>query len=69
MGGRQAVLDAVEQLGLVVPTTDLPHHIDGLLSIDHVAVPASWSAAAARISADNGDRRLSDHDAYVVEVV
>ncbi len=41
IGGRRAILGAVEQLGLEVPTAGLPHAIDGLLTIDHIAVPAN----------------------------
>ncbi|NPD03792.1 endonuclease/exonuclease/phosphatase family protein [Nocardioides sp. zg-1308] len=67
IGGRQAVLSAVEQLGLAVPTSDLPHAIDGLLSIDHVAVPAGVAGTARRVVAEWDGKRLSDHDAYVVE--
>ena len=67
-GGRRAILGAVDELGLSVPTTDLPHAIDGLLSIDHIAVPRAWQSSASRISAALDGRRLSDHDAYVVEV-
>ena len=66
-GGRDAILRAVEELGLVVPTMGLPHVRDGVLSIDHVAVPAGTAATATRVVAAYGGRRLSDHDAYVVE--
>lgn len=65
-GGRAAITAALDELDLVVPTTDLPHRIDGLLSIDHLAVPASRSATASRVVAEAGGKRLSDHDAYVV---
>ena len=68
LGGRTVVHDAVDQLGLAVPTADLPHAIDGLLSIDHVAVPRGTAASASRIAAEHDGKRLSDHDAYVVEV-
>ena len=68
IGGRRFILGAVDDLGLEVPTAELPHAIDGLLSIDHVAVPRAWSSSASRISAELDGRRLSDHDAYVVEV-
>ncbi|GAA1438708.1 hypothetical protein GCM10009641_44580 [Mycobacterium cookii] len=67
LGGRTVVLDAVDQLGLAVPTADLPHPIDGLLSIDHVAVPRGTATTASRISAEHDGKRLSDHDAYVIE--
>jgi endonuclease/exonuclease/phosphatase family metal-dependent hydrolase len=64
-GGRAHVLAAVEQLGLQVPTAELPHRLDGLLSIDHIAVPKSWSVrGVARLDAQG----LSDHDCYVVDV-
>lgn len=67
--GRAHVLEAVAALGLVVPTTYLPHQIESLLSIDHVAVPAGASVLAATHHSTTYDGgRLSDHDAYVVEV-
>ena len=68
MGGRRAVLGALDSFGLDVPTADLPHAIDSLLSIDHIAVPVGLRAHASRVPAERGGRRLSDHDAYVVEV-
>ena len=68
-GGRTSIIDAVAKLNLQVPTTDLPHQIDGLLSIDHIAVPATAQVVAAtRVSARQGAARLSDHDAYVVQL-
>lgn len=64
-GGRAHVLATVEKLGLQVPTAELAHRRDGLLSIDHIAVPASWTVRAAeRLDA----KGLSDHDCYVVDV-
>ncbi len=69
MGGRTALLTALEKLNLHVPTASLAHRIDGLLSIDHVAIPTTVSASGAfRVEASLGDRRLSDHDAYVVQI-
>ena len=65
--GRDAITGALDELGLVVPTTDLPHAIEGLLSIDHVAVPAGSAASAWRVVAERSGKRLSDHDAYVVD--
>jgi hypothetical protein len=48
-----------------VPTAELPHRLDGLLSIDHVAVPTTWTLRdVVRLDAEG----LSDHDAYVVDV-
>jgi endonuclease/exonuclease/phosphatase family metal-dependent hydrolase len=68
IGGRRAVLAAVEKLGLEATTTDLPHRIEGLFTIDHLAVPAGHPSQAWRIDASHEGKRLSDHDAYVVEV-
>jgi endonuclease/exonuclease/phosphatase family metal-dependent hydrolase len=67
-GGRSEVLRAIDELDLVVPTADLPHPIEGLLSIDHIAVPGGVARGAERVSAEAGGTRLSDHDAYVVEL-
>ena len=66
-GGRREIARAVDELGLVVPTSELPHPIEGLLSIDHIAVPSGVRATAARIHAAHEGKRLSDHDAYVVD--
>lgn len=68
IGGRRAVVDVLEALGLQSATADLPHATEGLLTIDHVAVPAGLRAAASRIDVTHEGKRLSDHDAYVVEV-
>src|SRR3954447_6684346 len=63
-GGRTHVLAAVEKLGPSVPTADLPHRLDGHLSIDHIALsPRIGLSAQRRASAPVG---LSDHDCYVV---
>lgn len=59
---------ALDTFGLQVTTRHLPHRIDGIASIDHIAVAREATAAdAARVSAVGPDRRLSDHDAYVVD--
>ncbi len=64
-GGREHVLNAVTKLALQVPTRDLPHRLDGCLSIDHIAVPAeSVVTRAMRLVA----KGLSDHDCYTVDV-
>jgi endonuclease/exonuclease/phosphatase family metal-dependent hydrolase len=65
--GRAAIAGALDELDLVVPTTDQPH-VKGGLSIDHVAVRRGRDATATRVVAAAGGKRLSDHDAYVVEV-
>lgn len=67
--GRQHILGAVERLGLQVPTADAPHQIEGLLAIDHVAVPRSWVVLdVERHRAHSSGAEISDHDAYVAEV-
>jgi len=64
------VQQTLQERGLQVPTADLPHQLDGLHSIDHIAVPGTWRVLSAeRASATYQGRRLSDHHAYVVEVV
>ncbi len=67
--GRAHVHALLTARDLHVPTADLPHRIAGLLSIDHIAIPSDWQAAARRILAEADGARLSDHDAYVVDVV
>jgi hypothetical protein len=69
--GRQGILAAVDRMKLSVPTADSAHRIEGLLSIDHIAVPSSWEIKSVerRSGVDlTGAHRLSDHDAYVIEV-
>ncbi|HEU5038887.1 MAG TPA: endonuclease/exonuclease/phosphatase family protein [Nocardioides sp.] len=69
IAGRSAILAALEKLDLVVPTADLPHHIPGLLSIDHIAVPRGTRAQARAVGAMLDGRRLSDHEAYVLDAL
>jgi hypothetical protein len=65
MGGRRAILAAVDDRDLQVPTSGLGHRIDGLLTIDHIALDSATAVMSAdRIVAQD----LSDHDAYVVEI-
>ena len=52
---------AFTDLGLTVRTADLPHRIDGLRTIDHVALPQEWHAEA-----EQHDTELSDHALYLV---
>lgn len=67
--GREAIAALLETAGLTAPTARSPHRIEGLLSIDHIAVPSHWEVASCRrLRAEAGGRRLSDHDAYVVAV-
>lgn len=66
--GRAHVARFLDTRSLRVPTADQPHRISGLLSIDHIAIPAGWQGTARRVVAEADSVRLSDHDAYVVEV-
>ena len=45
IGGSTSLLAALSELDLTVPTGDRPHRIDGLLSIDHIAVSAGLDAS------------------------
>jgi hypothetical protein len=68
LGGRAHLLAAVASLRLQVPTAKLPHRLPRLLTIDHIAVPqADIVIKKYQIMASAGGKRLSDHDAYVVE--
>lgn len=67
VAGRNSILEALHARELTVTTRDLPHAIDGLLSIDHIALPRSLAAVAQRIPAVMDGARLSDHDVYVAE--
>ncbi len=64
-GGRAHVVAALDRFGLHPVTGRLPHRLPDLLSIDHVAVPSSWTVRTAERVDGSG---LSDHDAYVIEV-
>ena len=66
--GRAHVAAFLKTRGLHVPTADQPHRIPGLLSIDHIAIPSGWRGEARRVVAEVDGIRLSDHDAYVVDV-
>lgn len=67
--GRADLECVLEELGLQVPTRDLSHRIDGVGSIDHIAVSQRATVVdAARVSGIGPDGALSDHDAYFVEI-
>jgi hypothetical protein len=67
--GRRVIVEAVDRLGLQIPTASAPHQIDGLLSIDHVAIPTAWPVLDVQHwPAFVEGVRISDHDAYVIEV-
>lgn len=65
IAGRRAIADFAADRGLAFTTADLPHRLDEVWSIDHVAVPTTWTLRSATRHDATG---LSDHDAYVVEV-
>jgi hypothetical protein len=68
LAGRRCLLGTVTELKLQVPTTNLPHRLPCLFSIDHIAIDQAVTVVSAeRIDASDGGKRLSDHDAYVVE--
>ena len=67
IGGRAALLKAVAELGLTVPTSEQPHRLEGLLTIDHIAVGHAVDVRGVeRHTPLVAGRHLSDHDAYVV---
>jgi hypothetical protein len=62
--GRAVIRRGADELGLLITTHASRHHLDGLASIDHIAVPRDWAGTRAQhVPAGS----LSDHDAYVVE--
>ena len=67
--GRAHIAALVLARDMCVPTAALPHRIPGLLSIDHIAIPREWRATARRVHAEANGARLSDHDAYIVDVI
>lgn len=68
--GRRGLLDALASLNLDIATDHLPHRGPAMRTIDHIAVPAAEQVdSVAHHSAVVGTRALSDHDAYVVELL
>jgi len=70
VAGRTAIKAAVVDLQLTLATEDSPHCIPGLLTIDHIAVPRSARIHAVNriVAEDRSGKRLSDHDAYAIDV-
>lgn len=67
-GGRFAIERALHEMQLQAPTAGLTHQTPGHHTIDHVAVPESWSIhQVERVPAHSPSRSLSDHDIYVVD--
>ena len=65
--GRQSLLSLVDELALSIPTATLPHRVPDLLAIDHIAVSGA-ATSVIRVVAIEGQKRLSDHDMYVIEM-
>lgn len=66
--GRVEIKKLRFELQLKVRTVCQPHAKPGLLSIDHIAVPAAWKVTKCwRVVAEAAGKRLSDHDAYIVD--
>ena len=66
--GREAILGLVRALALQLPTCVLGSE-RGFASVNHIAVPDDRKVLSVeRHVASSGGRRLSDHDAYVVEI-
>jgi hypothetical protein len=67
--GRRSIEEAVDRLGLQLTTARASHQIEGLLSIDHIAIPTSWTVLELeRHAASSKELKISDHDGYVIEV-
>lgn len=69
-GGRAAIESAVDHFRLRVDTRNFPNRLgSGRHTIDHIAVPKTWEKRSATpVVAVSKEKRLSDHDAYVVDV-
>jgi hypothetical protein len=66
--GQRAIVAAVSSLGLEVPTIGVPHWNHGS-TIDHIAVSSLVDVLSIeQMPASVAGVRISDHDAYVVEV-
>lgn len=67
IAGRASIQAAVDQLRLRVLTRELPHRLEGALSIDHLSVGPDFAVRTVE-HLDTGRANLSDHDAYVAEL-
>lgn len=70
LGGREEIRAGLRVLGAELLTASQPHRLDGLSTIDHLAVPMGTrlTGTPRRLSMQSGGRHLSDHDAYVADV-
>ena len=67
-GGRAAIERALHEMQLQAPTAGLTHQTPGHHTIDHVAVPETWTVhKAERVPVHSSGHSLSDHDIYVVD--
>jgi hypothetical protein len=67
--GREALLDAFQKLHLRAVTIEAAGQDPNQRSIDHIAIPSSWSLWAVDVQRPHPDGRpLSDHPSYVVSV-
>ena len=67
--GRRTIVAMLNAARLTAPTGALGSASPGHRTIDHIAVPLGWDVSRAyRIEAKENGKRISDHDAYVVEV-
>jgi hypothetical protein len=67
--GRGALLEAFETLGLRAVTGEANGQDPRQRSIDHIAIPSTWSSRVVRVQRPKSDNRLlSNHPAYVVSV-
>jgi len=67
--GRAHLEGALDELGLQVPTRDLPHRLDGVGTMDHIAVSREVTVVdARRVSGVGPEGALSDHDAYIIVI-
>jgi len=66
--GQEAILRLVRDREMQAPTSVLGSE-HGAGSVNHIAVPDSWTVMSVeRHVASSGGKRLSDHDAYVIQV-
>jgi len=68
--GRAILVDALDKLAVTALTTSARHLVDGVCSIDHVAVSTqSVESSQVRVVTRNDDpRQTSDHALYLVDV-
>ena len=69
MNGAHGDAAAADRRMLEATVAGLGLQVASASGVEHVAVPAGWTiTSGARLDASDGDGRMSEHDAYVVEV-